>query len=158
VKHHTYQVEVDWTGNNGEGTASYKGYRRDYSIAGAGKPQILGSSDPGFRGDATRYNPEELLVASVSSCHMLWYLHLCAANRIRVIEYHDAALGVMSEGEDGSGKFIGVSLRPKVDIFAEDDSAKALALHSEAHRLCFIARSINFPVEVTAEINCGRSA
>jgi organic hydroperoxide reductase OsmC/OhrA len=152
VKHHTYQLRVDWTGNDGHGTKTYKGYRRDHVIASEGKPQIQGSSDPSFRGDATRYNPEELLVASLSSCHMLWYLHLCAANQITVLEYQDAASGVMEENEDGSGSFVRVLLKPAVKIAAGDDRAKALALHEEAHHYCFIARSVNFPVEVAPEI------
>jgi organic hydroperoxide reductase OsmC/OhrA len=152
VKHHTYQVRVDWTGNDGEGTKTYKGYRRDHIIASEGKPQIPGSSDPSFRGDATRYNPEELLVASLSTCHMLWYLHLCAVNQVTVLEYQDAASGVMEEGEDGSGSFVRALLKPVVKIAAGDDRAKAFALHEEAHHYCFIAKSVNFPVDVVPEI------
>ena len=141
---------MDWTGNDGEGTKSYRSYRRDHTILAAGKPRIEGSSDPGFRGDGTRYNPEELLVASLSACHMLWYLHLCSANQITVVDYHDAASGEMVEAEDGSGKFVRVVLRPVVTILASDPGP--LALHAEAHRLCFIAKSVNFPVDVAAEI------
>jgi organic hydroperoxide reductase OsmC/OhrA len=152
VKQHTYQVRVDWTGNDGEGTKSYKGYRRDHVITAERKPQIPGSSDPSFRGDPTRYNPEELLVASLSTCHMLWYLHLCAVNQVTVLEYRDAAAGVMEEGEDGSGAFVRVLLQPAVKIAAGDDRAKALALHEQAHHDCFIARSVNFPVEVVPQI------
>ena len=152
MKRHTYQTQVDWTGNTGEGTKTYKGYGRDHTITCEGKPQIQGSSDPAFRGDATRYNPEELLVASLSTCHMLWYLHLCAVNKVTVIEYSDRASGVMEETEDGSGAFVRVELRPVVTILAGDDRGKALALHGEAHRYCFIANSVKFPVEVTAEV------
>ncbi len=152
MKQHNYEVRIDWTGNDGVGTKTYKGYRRDHAISAAGKPQILGSSDPSFRGDRSRYNPEELLVASLSACHMLWYLHLCSANHVSVLDYHDAASGVMRENEDGSGEFIQVTLRPAVKVSAGDDRAKALALHNEAHHLCFIARSVNFPVEVSPEI------
>ncbi len=154
MKQHSYEVRVDWTGNDGEGTKTYRSYRRDHTIAAEGKPLIPGSSDPNFRGDASRYNPEELLVASLSSCHMLWYLHLCAVNHVTVIEYQDAASGVMQEGEDGSGEFVRVTLRPKVKIAAgnDDDRARALALHEEAHRFCFIARSVKFPVEVVPEV------
>lgn len=152
MKHHTYEVRVDWTGNDGQGTKTYKGYRRDHTIASQGKPQIPGSSDPSFRGDPSRYNPEELLVASLSACHMLWYLHLCSANKVTVVEYQDAASGVMEEAEDGSGRFVQVLLRPAVKISAGDDQAKALALHAEAHHLCFIARSVNFPVEIEPKI------
>jgi organic hydroperoxide reductase OsmC/OhrA len=152
VKRHHYEVQVDWTGNDGEGTKSYKGYRRDHAIKSADKPQIAASSDPGFRGDPSRYNPEELLVASLSACHMLWYLHLCAVNHVIVQEYRDAALGEMQENPDGSGEFVQVVLKPVVKISGESDRAKAVALHHEAHRLCFIARSVKFPVEVVPEI------
>jgi len=153
LKHHTYEVRVDWTGNEGSGTKSYTSYRRNHSIASAGKAPIPGSSDPSFRGDPSRYNPEELLVASLSACHMLWYLHLCAVNKITVTDYHDTASGVMEEAPDGSGKFILVELRPVVRISPGDDSAKALALHAEAHRYCFIAKSVNFPVELAPAIH-----
>lgn len=152
VKQHRYEVQVDWTGNDGEGTKSYKGYRRDHSIVGAGKAPISGSSDPSFRGDRSRYNPEELLVGSLSACHMLWYMHLCAVNHVVVQEYHDPASGVMRENEDGSGEFVQVVLKPIVKISPDSDREKALALHHDAHRLCFIARSVNFPVEVMPEI------
>jgi organic hydroperoxide reductase OsmC/OhrA len=152
VKQHTYEVRVDWTGNDGEGTKTYKRYRRDHTIDCAGKPQIQGSSDPAFRGDRSRYNPEELLVASLSSCHMLWYLHLCSVNRVTVFDYRDSASGVLEEGNDGSGKFVRVTLKPTVKVSPGDNRARALALHNEAHRLCFIARSVRFPVEIVPEI------
>ena len=152
MKRHHYEVRVDWTGNDGDGTKSYKSYRRDHSIQSAGKPEISGSSDPSFRGDPARYNPEELLVASLSACHMLWYLHLCAVNDVIVREYRDAAFGVMEENQDGSGEFVQVVLKPVVKISVDSDRAKALALHHEAHGLCFIARSVKFPVEVVPEI------
>ena len=152
MKQHTYNVQLEWTGNDGEGTKSYASYRRDHSIVCEGKQAIAGSSDPSFRGDRTRYNPEELLVASLSSCHMLWYLHLCAVNKMTVIEYRDAAAGTMEERADGSGAFVRVLLRPIVKIGAGDDRAKAMALHHEAHRMCFIANSVNFPVEHEPEL------
>ena len=153
MKQHAYQICVDWTGNDGTGTKCYASYRRDHAIASAGKTPIPGSSDPNFRGDPSRYNPEELLVASLSACHMLWYLHLCAVNKIIVTDYHDTASGVMEEATDGSGKFVRVELRPVVKISPGDDRARALALHAEAHRYCFIANSVNFPVEVVPEIH-----
>jgi organic hydroperoxide reductase OsmC/OhrA len=146
VKQHTYKIQMEWTGNDGKGTSSYRSYRRDHLIDAAGKPPIPGSSDPAFRGDATRYNPEELLVAALSSCHMLAYLHLCAVNGIVVEEYLDEAEGTMRENDDGSGEFVKVILLPRVKISA-GDAAKAMVLHEEAHHLCFIARSVNFPVE-----------
>jgi organic hydroperoxide reductase OsmC/OhrA len=152
VRRHNYEVRVEWTGNDGEGTKTYRSYRRDHTINVEGKAEILGSSDPAFRGDRSRHNPEDLLVASLSSCHMLAYLHLCATNNITVVEYSDRASGVMQETNDGGGQFVQVVLKPAVKISAGDDRGKALDLHHEAHRLCFIARSVNFPVEVAPEI------
>jgi organic hydroperoxide reductase OsmC/OhrA len=158
VKQHTYKVQLQWTGNDGDGTSSYKSYRRDHSLVCEGKQPIPASSDPNFRGNPTRYNPEELLVASLSSCHMLWYLHLCAVNKVTVIDYQDSAIGTMEERPDGSGSFVRVLLRPIITIRAGDDRAKAMSLHHVAHRMCFIANSVNFPVEVEAEIREAASA
>jgi organic hydroperoxide reductase OsmC/OhrA len=152
VKQHVYNVTTQWTGNDGPGTRSYAAYRRDHELSVAGKPTIPASSDPAFRGDRTRYNPEELLVASVSSCHMLWYLHLCVVNKVVVLNYSDAALGTMEEEADGAGQFARIVLKPTVTITPESDGVRARELHHEAHRFCFIARSVNFPVEVAAEI------
>jgi organic hydroperoxide reductase OsmC/OhrA len=152
MRQHDYELRIEWTGNTGEGTKTYRSYTRDYTIAAQGKPQILGSSDPSFRGDPSRYNPEDLLVASLSGCHMLSYLHLCAVNHITVLYYRDAAIGLMDENSDGSAQFTRVTLRPRVMILPGDDHAKAHALHADAHRLCFIAKSVNFPVDVTPTI------
>jgi len=158
MKLHSYEVRVKWTGNEGEGTKTYRGYRRDHIISAGSKPEIAGSSDPAFRGDRSRYNPEELLVAALSSCHMLAYLHLCAVNQISVVDYQDAAFGEMRENPDGSGEFVRVVLRPVVTIEFGNDRAKATDLHHRAHELCFIARSVNFPVEVQPEIRESGSA
>lgn len=152
MKLHNYELQVEWTGNTGEGTKTYRGYRRDHTITAVGKPQIPGSSDPSFRGDPSRYNPEDLLVASLSACHMLSYLHLCAVNHLTVLGYRDSALGLMEENNDGSAQFTRVTLRPTVNISPGDDQAKAHALHAEAHHLCFIARSVNFPVDIEPNI------
>jgi organic hydroperoxide reductase OsmC/OhrA len=152
MKQHNYELHVEWTGNTGEGTKTYKSYSRDLTIASANKPEILASADPSFRGDASRYNPEELLVASLSGCHMLSYLHLCTVNKINVLEYRDYASGIMQQDNSGSGEFVRVTLKPRVTVSAGDDRAKALALHHDAHNVCFIARSVKFPVEVAAEI------
>jgi organic hydroperoxide reductase OsmC/OhrA len=151
MKQHNYNINLAWTGNTGTGTVDYKAYRRDHVIRAAGKPDLPGSSDPAFRGDASRYNPEELLVAALSSCHMLWYLHLCAVNHIVVESYEDAASGVMEEDADGGGRFVSATLQPAVKLSA-GDSAKALELHEQAHHLCFVANSVNFPVEVKGTI------
>jgi organic hydroperoxide reductase OsmC/OhrA len=163
-KEHLYTVSMVWTGNLGEGTPSYRGYSRDHVIRVEGKSEIDGSSDPSFRGSASRYNPEELLVSSLSACHMLWYLHLCSVHHIVVTDYRDQARGTMIEGSDGSGYFREVELGPTITLRGGSASSegneeiegsagaeaamleKARALHEEANRLCFIARSVNFPV------------
>ncbi|MBL0743204.1 OsmC family protein [Chryseolinea lacunae] len=143
---HHYTTTLAWTGNKGNGTADYKGYERSHLLSAEGKPEIPGSSDPKFRGDKTRYNPEELLVASLSSCHMLWYLHVCAVNGVIVTDYVDNAAGTMRENADGSGEFLEVTLHPVVTVKDKSMTDKANALHDEAHAMCFIARSVSFPV------------
>jgi organic hydroperoxide reductase OsmC/OhrA len=145
VKPHHYTCRVRWTGNLGEGTRTYRAYSRDHEVEADGKPPIPASSDPAFRGDPSRYNPEELLVASLSSCHMLWYLHLCAETGIIVSAYDDDARGTMHETADGGGTFTEVVLRPEV-VIREGDASVALRLHERAHELCFIASSVSFPV------------
>ena len=143
---HIYSIQVTWTGNLGQGTSSYRAYARDHDIVSAGKPTIPGSADPAFRGDRTRYNPEDLLVASLSACHMLWYLHLAAEAGVVVVDYADQAGGVMLETEAGGGSFTSVVLRPTVTVLPGADLALAAHLHTRAHELCFIANSVNFPV------------
>ncbi|MTI31696.1 OsmC family protein [Xanthovirga aplysinae] len=153
MKQHQYQVKVEWTGNQGNGTKNYKSYKRDYDISGVEKTAtILGSSDPSFLGDKTRYNPEDLLVSSLSSCHMLWYLHLCAVNKIIVTEYVDNAKGIMSESKNGSGSFKEVTLHPTVTVTDESMVQKAAELHEEANKMCFIANSCNFEINHQAKI------
>jgi len=151
-KDHSYQVTVRWTGNQGQGTRTDTGYKRDHEIIAAGKELIPGSSDPNFRGDPTRYNPEELLVASVSTCHMLWYLHLCSSAHIIVTDYQDSASGSMKETSDGGGHFTEVMLRPAIIVAAGADLDLAHTLHEKAHHLCFIAQSVNFPVRCDPSI------
>lgn len=146
MKQHYYQATVTWTGNQGTGTSGYKAYSRDHIISAAGKKDIEGSSDPSFRGDKSRYSPEDLLLDAISSCHMLWYLHLCAVNGVIVTNYVDHATAVMNEERDGSGQFSEATLNPVVNVQHESMIAKANALHHEANKLCFIARSVNFPV------------
>jgi len=143
---HAYVVTVTWTGNRGTGTSSYRAYARAHDVVAPGKPPIPGSSDPAFQGDRLRYNPEEMLVASLSSCHMLWYLHLCSTEGIVVQAYEDIAEGVMTEQPDGSGTFVEVVLAPEVTLNSGADLDRARALHAEAHRKCLIANSVNFPV------------
>jgi organic hydroperoxide reductase OsmC/OhrA len=145
---HNYRVSTVWTGNRGPGTSNYRAYARDHEISVDGKTApVLCSSDPAFRGDPSRYNPEELLVGSLSACHMLWFLHLCADAGIVVTDYRDDAAGTMVEHPDGGGQFRKVILKPRAVITDPNRIAEATALHSRAHELCFIARSLNFPVE-----------
>ena len=143
---HLYPIRMTWTGNTGTGTAHYKGYERTHEYSVPGKPVIPGSSDPAFRGDATRYNPEELLVMSLSSCHMLWYLHLCAEAGVVVTAYVDDAVGTMVAVKETGGHFTEVILRPLATLQAGSDAALAEQLHQRAHHLCFVANSVNFPV------------
>jgi organic hydroperoxide reductase OsmC/OhrA len=148
TREHHYSITTTWTGNLGTGTSDYRAYSRDHEITIAGKSAALpGSSDAAFRGDPARYTPEELLVASLSACHMLWFLHLCADAGLAVTEYEDDATGEMSEHADGSGEFTRVMLRPCAVITDPARIADAIALHARAHELCFIARSVNFAVE-----------
>lgn len=149
-KNHTYQMKIVWTGNTGAGTAKPAGYSRNHEIIAEGKPVIAGSSDPGFRGDPTRWNPEELMVVALSQCHMLWYLGLCAKHGIVVTAYEDDASGTMHEHPDGSGEFTEVTLHPRITLADVSRWDEADALHEEAHHMCFIARSVNFPVTVEA--------
>ena len=152
-KHHTYRATVEWTGNLGKGTASYTAYSRNYTVKIASKPDLHGSSDPAFRGDKSRHNPEDMLLAAISACHKLWYLHLCSATGITVTAYTDNAEAVMDEGDSTQpGRFIKATLRPQVTITQAQHIEQAKALHHEAHRLCFIANSLNFEVECECEI------
>lgn len=151
-KQHRYKTTVCWTGNKGEGTSSYRAYGRDHIISVEGKPDIYASSDPTFLGDTARLNPEELLLASLSSCHMLWYLHLCADAGVIVLDYTDQATATMMENGNAGGRFTEAVLHPVVTVAQDGMTAKALKLHAEAHRCCFIANSVNFPVRNEAVI------
>lgn len=153
---HTYRLTVRWTGNKGTGTSSYTAYGRDHVIEAPGKPGIAASSDPAFRGDAARWNPEELLLAAISACHKLWYLHLAATAGIHVLAYEDHAEATMAENPDGSGHFTTAVLRPRITIRATDDFSRAASLHHDAHRFCFIANSVNFPITCEPEIDAAQ--
>ncbi len=142
---HAYAITTTWTGNRGEGTSSYRAYGRDHDLDAAGRPTLAASSDPAFRGEADRWNPELLLVAALSDCHLLAYLHLCAVNGVVVTGYRDEASGTMEE-VGGGGRFTEVVLRPIVTVAAESMIERANALHHDAHASCFIASSVNFPV------------
>jgi organic hydroperoxide reductase OsmC/OhrA len=143
---HSYLTQIVWTGNRGTGTSTYRAYDRAHEIRSSGKPPLLCSSEPAFLGDRSRYNPEELLVASLSACHMLWYLHLAADNGIVVVDYRDDATGTMVETRDGGGKFTEVTLHPVVTVQGRVDEDRAARLHDRAHELCYIASSVAFPV------------
>ena len=143
---HSYTVTVTWSGNTGTGTSAYRAYDWAHEISALGKPDIHASSDPAFRGDPKRYNPEELLVASLSSCHMLWYLHLATSHGLVVRAYEDIAEGVMVEQPGGGGAFTEVVLSPEITVAPGTDLDRARALHADAHAKCFIANSVNFPV------------
>src|SRR5918998_6900941 len=148
--HHDYEVTVTWTGAGAAGTSSYTAYSRDHDVQLPGRPALPGSADPAFRGDPQRYSPEELFVASLAQCHMLWFLHLAAESGLVVREYSDAATGTMRVESRGEGQFTDVTLPPRV--VADDgplaSDEKVETLHHKAHAMCFIARSVNFPVLV----------
>jgi organic hydroperoxide reductase OsmC/OhrA len=145
-REHRYRFTLEWTGNQGSGTSNYRAYGRDHIVRAPGKPDLPGSSDPAFRGDPARWTPEELLVVSLAQCHLLWYLHLCARDRVVVTTYRDDPIGVMEENQDGSGQFVSVTLRPTVEVADASMVEAAELLHGEVDRWCFIARSVNFPV------------
>jgi organic hydroperoxide reductase OsmC/OhrA len=146
TRQHHYSILVQWKGNLGQGTSSYHSYERSHTVTIAGKPDLDCSSDVAFMGDKSRYNPEELLVASLSSCHMLWYLHLCAEEGVVVLDYADDATGSMAETSNGGGYFTEVVLSPAVIVAEASMVNKANELHKKANELCFIAKSVNFPV------------
>lgn len=142
---HAYTATVRWTGNRGAGTSGYRAYDRTHEIEIDGKPPIPGSSDPAFRGDADRWNPEDMLLASISACHMLWFLHLASEAGWVVESYEDRATATMAMNPDGSGQFASARLAPRVTISAGDPSLND-RLHRTAHEKCFIARSLNFDI------------
>jgi organic hydroperoxide reductase OsmC/OhrA len=146
TKEHHYRIAVEWTGNKGTGTSGYTHYERSHVVSVAGKQPISASSDPSFRGNPSYYNPEEMLVAALSSCHMLWYLHLASVSGIIVSTYVDQATGRMTETADGGGRFTEVVLHPEIVVQKGADLKVANELHEKAHHLCFIANSVNFPV------------
>jgi organic hydroperoxide reductase OsmC/OhrA len=145
MSEHRYATHLEWSGAAQGSTKTYAGYSRDHTIAAGGKPPLLGSADPTFRGDASRYNPEELLLAALSACHMLSYLALCAREGIAVVSYRDDAVAAMAE-KAGAGRFTSATLRPVIEI-DDERVERATLLHDEARAQCFIANSINFPVE-----------
>lgn len=143
---HRYAIDLQWTGNRGEGTSGYKAYGRDHTVSTEGKHPIAGSADRAFFGDVDRWNPEELLLAALSQCHMLSYLAEAARAGVVVVGYTDAATGVMEQTNDGGGHFTGATLRPRVTIADPAQAELAASLHAPASAKCFIAASVSFPV------------
>ncbi|WP_417235560.1 OsmC family protein [Arthrobacter sp.] len=143
---HQYSVDVEWTGNRGTGTSGYRDYGRDHVVRASGLPDLPGTADPTFHGDRDRWNPEQLLLAALAQCHMLSYFHLAVKNGVDVVGYSDAATATMQLNRDGSGEFTEAVLHPRVILADESQRALADSLHDQAHRVCFIARSVNFPV------------
>lgn len=150
--HHEYAASLIWEGNLGKGTADYSSYSRRFRILIQNKPEIIGTADAAFRGEADKHNPEDLLVAAIVSCHMLSYLALCSRTGITVVEYQDEARGTLKLLPNGGGSFEEVTLHPCVIIKEGSDQELALELHAKAHELCFIANSCNFPVRHQARI------
>jgi organic hydroperoxide reductase OsmC/OhrA len=143
---HAYAVTVAWTGNTGDGTSSYRGYRRTHTVSAEGPPALLGSADRTFHGDRDRWNPEQLLLAALAQCHMLSYLHVCVQVGVVVTEYVDRATGSMRTEADGSGRFTEAVLHPEVTVADHSMVAAATKAHARARELCFIANSVSFPV------------
>lgn len=149
---HSFFAKIQWTGNRGSGTSSYRAYDRTWNLQSDGKEVLHCSNDPLLGGDSAKYNPEDLLISALSSCHMLWYLHLCSQAGVTVLAYEDEPEGIGESEPSGKGRFLEAVLRPKITITADSDPQKALALHDEIHAYCFIARSINFPVRYEPQI------
>lgn len=147
-RQHNYQIHIQWTGNKGTGTSAYDAYARNYTLTAPNKAPLAASADTVFRGESDKYNPEEMLVAALSSCHMLWFLHLCANAGIQVMAYEDQARGILQEVEAGGGHFAEVCLYPNVRILDKNQIDRTHKLHDEAHKKCFIANSCNFPIYI----------
>lgn len=155
---HRYRITAEWLGNLGPGTSTYTAYSRDHQLSAPGKATFIsGSADPAYRGDGSRYNPEELLLGALASCHMLWVLHLCANAGIVVTEYSDQAMGEMVQHPDGSGEFVIAELRPRMVITDAARIVEAIALHDRAHEMCFLARSVAFPVKHQPTVTAAES-
>jgi organic hydroperoxide reductase OsmC/OhrA len=149
---HHYRLQATWTGDRGTGTSGYRDYSRDVTLSIEGKPDLLGSSDRPFRGDRSRWNPEDMLLGALSQCHLLSYLHACVRAGVVVVAYHDEARGTMVEDGAGAGRFTEVVLRPRVVVAEESMIARAENAHLLAHEWCFIANSVNFPVRHDAVV------
>lgn len=149
---HDYSTVVRWTGNTGQGTATFKGYDRTWDIAVPGKEVVHCSNDPLLGGDPSKLNPEDMLLSALSACHMLWFLHLASTDKIKVLGYEDVPIGEGENLPDGSGRFLSATLKPRIEIEAGGDVERAKAIHHEIHKYCFVARSMNFPISYDVEI------
>lgn len=147
---HEITASIRWTGNRGQGTRTYRGYDRTWDIVTAQKVVVHCSNDPLLGGDTTKHNPEDLLLASLASCHMLWYLHLASDAGIVVHRYSDSPVGLGETAPNGAGRFLRATLRPRIVLSEAADAQRADALHHKVHEFCFIARSLNFPVTYEA--------
>ena len=153
MREHQYRLELEWTGNQGSGTSNYRAYGRECELRAPGKPVIAGSSDPSFRGDPARWSADDLLVAAVAQCHLLWYLHLCASNGVVVVSYRDDPVGTMIEEDSGAGQFQQVLLRPTVEVRESSMCELAELLHDQVAEWCFVARSVNFPISCQPRVS-----
>ncbi|WP_319826113.1 OsmC family protein [Thalassovita sp.] len=151
VKEHAYTSRIVWTGNRGEGTAHYRAYDRTWNIETPGKPVVHCSNDPLLGGDPSKPNPEDLLISALSACHMLWYLHYASDAGIQVLAYEDAPQAVGETHPSGAGRFLRAELRPRITLAMGSDANAADQIHGRIHQVCFIARSVNFPVTYAAE-------
>jgi len=156
TKENQFTSNIVWTGNTGEGTKSYRAYRRTWNVEIPGKPVISCSNDPELGGDPTLMNPEDMLLSALSACHMLWFLHLASTAGIVVTGYRDQPLGIGESSPNGAGRFVRATLKPKIAVAAGTDLERADAIHHEIHKYCFIARSVSFPVTVSAEFEIAR--
>jgi len=150
---HKCSTRVVWEGNLGEGTSGYARYSREYRVVIAGKPDLVGTADPAFRGERDKHNPEDLFLTSISACHMLFYLSLCARKGVEVVAYADEATGTMSIDGNGGGRFEEITLHPRITIARAEDALAAASLHTEAHELCFIANSCAVPIRHVAKVH-----
>lgn len=150
VKAHNYTARIQWTGNRGDGTRTYSGYDRTWNVETPGKPVIQCSNDPLLGGDPSLPNPEDMLIASLSACHMLWFLHLASKQRIVVTNYSDAPIAFGKTEPSGAGRFVSATLRPKITLENIANAERADQIHGEIHKYCFIARSVAFPVSFEA--------
>lgn len=149
-REHEYASRIIWTGNTGEGNRTYRGYMRTWDLSAPGKPTVACSNDPLLGGDASKYNPEDMLLSALSACHMLWYLHLASDAGVVVHGYQDDPVGIGETSPDGAGRFIRAVLRPTIELEEGCDTARADRIHDEIHKFCFIARSVSFPISCEA--------